>query len=234
MGGLQIAEQEKPVLKWGGLAGMLGGVLFILTFIVVIVGPVGTEDPADLAEWVTRFPDIRTARVVENLIYLTALLLEVPLFLALYRALRRTSLAPALFGSVLGILGLTAMLISSNPHVGHAKLFDLYHVPGVTSADQATIALLWQAIWGMIDITTYVGFLVVSTSLIILGAGMNGSPDFGKRFGMVAVILGVAGLVMAVLQIIDPASMFGAGSYFAAIFFYFILGWKLFSLSRIS
>ena len=45
MGGLQIAEQEKPVLKWGGLAGMLGGFLFILTFVVVIVGPVGTEDP---------------------------------------------------------------------------------------------------------------------------------------------------------------------------------------------
>ncbi|MEE9173113.1 MAG: hypothetical protein V3U41_09470 [candidate division NC10 bacterium] len=38
--------------------------------------------------------------------YLVALILEVTLFLALYRALRGTSLAPALFGSVLGILGL--------------------------------------------------------------------------------------------------------------------------------
>ena len=96
MNDLQKMEQEKSVLRWGGLAGMLGGILFILAWVVVIVGPVGMEDPADLAGWVTRFPDIRAARVVENGIYLVALLLEVTLFLALFRALRRTSLAPAL------------------------------------------------------------------------------------------------------------------------------------------
>jgi phytoene dehydrogenase-like protein len=37
--------------------------------------PVGMEDPADLARWVTRFPDIKAARVVENLVYLVALVL---------------------------------------------------------------------------------------------------------------------------------------------------------------
>ena len=211
---------------------MLGAILFITTFAVVIFGPVGMEDPAYLAGWVTRFPDIKAARIVENLIYLAGLLLEVFLFLALYRALRRTSLAPAFFGSVMGIVGLTAMIVSSNPHIVHAKIFDLYQMPGATPADQATIALLWQAIWGLIDLSLYVGFLVVSTSILVLGAGMIGSPDFGKRFGVVAMVLGGAGLVMAVLQIIDPASAYGAGSYFAAIFFYLILGWRLFSLSR--
>jgi hypothetical protein len=105
--------EEKSVLRWGGLAGMLGGILLILTWVVILAGPVGMEDPADLAGWVTRFPDIRIARVVENGIYLVALILEVMLFLALYRALRRTSLAPALLGSVLGILGLVSMVVST-------------------------------------------------------------------------------------------------------------------------
>ena len=227
-------EQENNVLRWGGLAGMLGGMLFILTFVLAIAGPVGMEDPADLAGWITRFPNIKAARIAENVIYLVALMLEVPLFLALYRALRRTNLAPALFGSTLGILGLAAMMVSSIPHVAHAPLSDLYHTPGVTSADQATIALLWKAIWGMIDVQLYVGFFVVSTALIVLGAGMIGSPAFGKGFGGVALLLGGTGLVMAVLQIVDPASMIGAGSYFASIIFYFILGWKLFNLSRTS
>ena len=86
----------------------------------------------------------------------------------------------------------------------------------------------------MIDLSLYVGLLVVSSSMLVLGAGMLGSPDFGKRFGVVAMVLGGAGLVLAVLQIIDPASDYGAGSYFAAIFFYLILGWKLLSLSRTS
>ena len=232
MNDLQKMEQEKSVLRWGGLAGMLGGILFILTFVVVIAGPVGMEDPADLAGWVTRFPDIRAARIVENGIYLVALILEVTLFLALYRALRRTSLAPALFGSVLGILGLSVMVVSTTPHVAHAPLSDLYHAPGATPVDQATLALLWQATLGIFNAMLYVGFFVVPIGLIALGVAMLGAPAFGKGFGGVSVVLGVVGLVAAVLQMVDPSSMIGAGSYFAGLIFYFVLGWKVYSLSK--
>jgi hypothetical protein len=161
-----------------------------------------------------------------------ALILEVTLFLALYRALRRTSLAPALFGSVLGILGLGAMVISATPHIAHAPLSDLYHAPGATPGDQATLALLWQATWGIFDAMLYVGFFVVPIGLIILGVAMVGDPAFGKSFGGVSVVLGVVGLVAAVLQMVDPSSTIGAGSYFACLIFYFVLGWKVYSLSR--
>jgi hypothetical protein len=232
MDDLLKVEQEKSVLRWGGLAGMLGGILFILVWVIVIAGPVGMEDPADLAGWVTRFPDIKAARVVENGIYLVALILEVTLFLALYRALRGTSLAPALFGSVVGILGLVAMVVSATPHIAHAPLSDLYHAPGATPEAQATLALLWQATWGIFDAMLYVGFFVVPVGLILLGVGMLGSPAFGKGFGGVTVALGVVGLVAAVLQMADPSSMIGAGSYFACLIFYLVLGWKVYSLSR--
>jgi hypothetical protein len=232
MNDLQKMQQEKSVLRWGGLAGMLGGVLFVLAMVVVIVGPVGMEDPADLAGWVTRFPDIKAARIVENVIYLVALILEVPLFLTLYRALRRTSLAPALFGSVLGIMGLAAMVVGATPHVAHAPLSDLYHAPGATPEDQATLALLWQATWGIFDAMLYVGFFVVPIGLILLGVAMLGAPTFGKRFGRVSVVLGVVGLVAAVLQMVDPSSMIGSGTYFACLIFYFVLGWKAYNLSR--
>jgi len=230
MNDLQKMEQEKSVLRWGGLAGMLGGILFILVmvFVVVFVPP----DPTDLAGFVTRFPDIQATRVVENIIYLVALLLEVPLFLALYLALWKTSLAPALFGSALGILGLTAMVLSATPHVAHAPLSDLYHAPGMTPGDQAALALMWQATGGIFDAMLYVGFFVVPIGLILLGVGMLGAPTFGKGFGGVSVVLGALGLVAAVLQMVDPASMIGAGSYFACLISYFVLGWKLYSLSK--
>jgi hypothetical protein len=232
MDDLQQIEQEKSVLRWGGLAGILGGILGILAMVVAIAGPVGMEDPADLAGWVTRFPDIKAARVVENLTYLMGLLLEVPLFLALYRALRRTSLAPALFGSVLGIVGLVAMAVSATPHVAHAPLSDLYHAPGATPADQATIALMWQATWGVFDAMLYVGFFVVPIGLLLLGVGMLGAPAFGKGFGGVGVALGAVGLVAAVLQMVDPSSMIGALSYLAYLIFCLVLGWKVYSVSR--
>ena len=234
MNDLQKMEQEKSVLRWGGLAGMLGGILFILTFVVILAGPVGMEEPADLAGWVTRFPDIRAARVVENGIYLVALILGVPLFLALYRALRKTSLAPALFGSVLGILGLVVLMAGALPHVTHAPLSDLYHAPGATPEDQATLVLLWQAIWGINDALLAVGFIVVPIGLIALGVAMLGTPAFGKGFGGVSVVLGVVGLVAAAFNMVDPSSMIAVGSYFAIIIFHLVLGWKVYSLSRAS
>ena len=230
MNDLQNMEQERSVLRWGGLAGMLGVILFILVW--VVVGIFIPADPADLAEWVTRFPDIQAKRVIENGIYLIALILEIPLFLALYWALRKTSLAPALFGSVLGIVGLVVMVVSSTPHVAHAPLSDLYHAPGATAADQATIALMWQSIWGIFESMLYVGFFVVPIALILLGVGMFKSPTFGKSFGSLSIVLGVLGLTAAVLQMIDPTSMIGAGSYFASLIFYLVIGWKVFSLSR--
>ena len=232
MNDLKKIEQEKSVLRWGGLSGMLGGVLFIL--VMVFVGVFVPPAPADLAGWVTRFPDIQAARVIENGIYLVALLLEVPLFLALYRALRKTSLAPALFGSIVGIVGLVVMVVSTTPHVAHALLSDLYLAPGATPADQATLALLWQAIKGIFDAMLYVGFFVVPIGLVTLGVAMLGAPAFGKGFGWASVVLGVVGLVAAVLQFVDPSSMIGAASYFAGIIFYFVLGWKVYSLSRAS
>ena len=228
----QMMEQEKSVLRWGGLAGVLGAVLLILTWVVVGLGPVGMEDPADLAAWPARFPDILWARVVENLLYLMALLLEVTLFLALYRALRRTSLAPALFGSVLGILGLAAMMLFSTPHVALSPLSDLYHASGATPGDQATIALMWQATWGIFDAGLYVGFFVVPIGILALGVGMLRAPAFGKGFGGLSIVLGAVGLAAAVLQMIDPASMVGALSYFACLIFYLVLGWKVYRLSR--
>ncbi len=232
MNNLQMMEQEKSVLRWGGLAGMLGGILHILTWVVLLAGPVGMEEPADLEGWVMRFPDIRAARIVENGIYLVALILEVTLFLALYRALRRTSLAPALFGSVLGIVGLTVLMVSTIPHVAHAPLSDLYHAPGATPVDQATLALLWQATLGIFNAMLYVGFFVVPIGLIALGVAMLGAPAFGKGFGVMSIVLGVVGLVAAVLQMVAPSSVIGAGSYFACLIFYFVLGWKVYSLSK--
>ena len=124
------------------------------------------------------------------------------------------------------------MVVSATPHIAHAPLSDLYRAPGVTPEDQATLALLWQATWGIFDAILYVGFFVVPIGLILLGVAMLGAPAFGKGFGGVSVVLGVVGLVAAVLQMVDPSSMIGAGSYFACLIVYLILGWKVYSLSR--
>ncbi len=230
MKNFENVQQEKSVLRWGGLSAMLGVILFLVAIVasMVLIG----DDPPELADLVTRFPDVKMARIVENLSYLIALVLQVPLFLALYRALRKTSLAPALFGSALGILGLGALVVSTTPHVAHALLADLYNAPGATPADQATIALMWQAIWGMIDMMVSIGFFVIPMGIMLLGAAMLRAPSFGWVYGWLSMVLGAIGFAAAVLQMIYPASMFAFGSYLAYIVFYLVMGWKLFGLSR--
>jgi hypothetical protein len=137
---LQKTGEDKSVLHWGGLAGILGSIVFILIFVFVsaFVG----LDPDEPADWVKRFPDIRAARTVENSLFLVVLILWVTHFLALYQALRGTSLAPALFGSVLGILGLVVLAAEALPHVAQAPISDLYHALGTSAEDQATLVLL--------------------------------------------------------------------------------------------
>jgi hypothetical protein len=99
-------------------------------------------------------------------------------------------------------------------------------------AGMASLALMWQATWGIFDAMLFVGFFVVPIGLILLGAAMLEAPAFGKGFGGVSLVLGVVGLAAAVLQMVDPASMIGAGSYFACLIFYLVLGGKVYSLSR--
>jgi hypothetical protein len=162
--------EEQSVLRWGGLSGILGGLIFILVFVIVIVfvGP----DPAEPEGEVMRFPDIRAARTVEDSLYLVVLILWVLHFLALYRALRRTSLAPALFGSVLGIVGLGVLAAGALPHVATAPISDLYHAPGATSDDRATLVLMWQATEGIFDALFGVGLVLVPIGFIAIGVAM--------------------------------------------------------------
>ena len=230
MNDLQNTEQEKSVLRWGGLAGMLGSVLFIVTFVFVGVF-VGDESSA--AAWVERFPEIRWARTVENSLFLAVLVLWVPHFLALYRVLRRESLAPALFGSVLGILGLVVLAAEALPHVAQAPISDLYHAPGTTPEDQATLVFLWQATQSILDAMFIVGLVLLPIGLVCLGVAMLRAPAFGKGFGGASVVLGALGVGGASLLLVDPDSVLGAMvSVFALIIFHFVLGWRVYRLSR--
>ena len=227
---MKAMDEETGVLRWGGLAGILGGIIFVLVFVVVIVF-VGA-DPAGPEGELRRFPDIRAARTVENSLYLLVLILWVAHFLALYRALRRTSLAPALFGSVLGIVGLGVLAVGALPHVAQAPISDLYHAPGASTEDQATLVLLWQANQGIFDALFGAGLLLVPIGLIALGVAMLGTPAFGKGFGWLSVVLGVVGVVAASVLLVDPLSPSAFAGILSLIVFHLVLGWKIYSLSR--
>ena len=227
-------EEEKSVLRWGGLAGILAGILFLLS--IVIVAPVLLPLADDPEAVVRSFPDIRAALTLVEGLFLVGLILWVTLFLALYRALRGTSLAPAL-GSVLGVVGLTVLAVGSLVYVALAHVSGLYHAPGATPEEQATLGLIWGSIQGVFIATDSVGLLLLPIGVTVLGVAMLGAPAFGKGFGGVSVVLGVVAVVGMSLFVVDPLTSIGVvgsflGAIVALVIFPLLLGWKLYSLSR--
>lgn len=223
-------DDDRTILRWGGLAGIAGGILFI--FVFVFVGAVVGADPAGPAGAISRFPEIRALRTIENGLYLAVLVLWVTHFLALYRALRGTGSAWALFGSVLGIVGLVVLAAGALPHAATVGISDLYHGPGATPEDRATLVLLWQATQGIVNALLVTGLVVLPLALLALGAAMLGSPDFGRTYGWASVAFGTAGAGAAVALLVDPLSFIAVVGFFALIAFHLALGWKSVSLSR--
>jgi hypothetical protein len=223
-------ESDNSVLRWGGLTSIGGGLLFILVFawVIIFAGP----DPAGLAEPITRFPEIKAVRTVENGLYLAALVLWVPVYLALYRRLKGIRPAPALVGSALGTLGLGVLAAGAIPHAATSRLSDLYHAAGTTAEDQATLVLVWQGTQGIFDALLLAGLLVMATGIVLLGLAMHADPAFGKRAAWLSMLLGTAALAAGIVVLIDPKSSVAALGIFALIGFHLILGRKVYRLSK--
>lgn len=227
MNDIREMENERSVLRWGGLAGILGGVLLILSFVVfvliLVLAGVDLDDPEG-------YPGIRAARVVENTLYGAGLVLGILHFLALYRALRRSSPAPALFGSALAILGLGVLAAGALLHIAQDPLSELYHAPGVTPGERGTLVLVWQATLGIFDALLVMGLVLVPIGMIALGAAMRSAPAFGARAGL-SIGLGVVGVLAAPILLAGPSEA-AVLSLLALIIFNVVLGWRVFSLWR--
>lgn len=222
MNDLHAQQEAASTLRWGGLAGILGSLLMLFTFglVAAFVGMDITPEQS-----LTTFPEIRAARTVENSLYLVILLLWVVHCLALYRALRRTSPTPALLGTVLSILGLAVLMAGALPHLATAPLSDLYHAPGATAQDQATLVLLWHGIEAVFDALLFTGLVVLPLGLIALGTAMLGAPAYGKRVAGTTVALGVVGLAAATAVLVGVPAM-GAVGVLVLIAFHLALGWR--------
>lgn len=234
-------SQERSLLRWGGLAGMLGGLVFILVPIILFgfvpQAPPGSfkleggaqVDPGAL---VRMFPDTRAAISVGNFVNFVSGTLSLALMLSLFQALRRSSLAPALFGAALYILGLGVIFTETVTQIAFDPISNLYNSPGVTQNEQATLTLMWQATQGIFFELDAAAILLLSAGLIVLGVAMLKAQGFGKLVGGVSMIFGTVSLFIT--------AFFGITSSLVAILLVpmfialpMLFGWKVYKLSRI-
>jgi len=223
-------KNEKNILRWGGLAGILAFIVWIVELPLY-----GYVDPFSL-EGLMMFPDKIVALGMSTILTMAYAFLSVALVLALYRALRGTGMAPALFGTVLSVIGyIGTALGDASTFFAFAPLSDLYHASEATSETQATVSLLWETTMGLTSTFFFVESLFLMIGFIVLGLAMFGAPTFGRRSGAVSIVLGLIGVIGVV------ASLFVSGiiglqligvSTFANLIFLPIFGWKVYRLSR--
>ena len=230
--------EDKSVLRWGGLAGLLAGVLFIVGFVIVLASTPASllREPqtiADFEEEVLLYPEFGAARTAGFSLFLAAVILAMALFLVLYRALRKTSPASAFFGSILGILGLVMLLTFSLLDIVVFPTISNLYLSAATDQERTSVVVLLPFLRGIVIALGIALGIFVSAGFISLGAAMVGSDDFGRGFGWVSAGFGVVGFGALTSLLLG----FTGGGQFPFILllpFLLLLGWKVFSLSRVA
>jgi Domain of unknown function (DUF4386) len=223
-------DQEKSVLQWGGIAGLVAAAIFVVSIIYQVVF-IGTSTTASGATPVINFPDLRTQIIVGQSLFLVGTVLLMPLFLALFFTLRRSSLAPAMFGTVVSFLGIAVLGVESEPNVAMAPISDQYHAAGATPAQQAAAVQLWQATQGMFNQFDTCAYIFLSIGFILLAVAMFEVRALGKILGGLTGAFGVVGLVGVSIFAVTSA-LFAIPALLTFVIFPLMIGWKVYSLSR--
>lgn len=224
-------EEETRVLQIGGIAGLLAGVLFLLIFplILVLPPPLPGGDPDPDTFLGTIFPENQATFAAIGILALVGYLLTVALFLALHRSLRKTSPTVALGGLLLYLLYIGFLVVAPGELVAHLvitpQLADLYALGG-TEAGRAVQT--FHVLGLLSDQMFFAGLLFGFLSVLLFGTVMWRSGDYGRIYGGIILLLGLIGI--ATLQFITSEP--GIRVPHVPHVLWFILGWKVYALSR--
>lgn len=238
----QIANERNADPKWkslyktGGWCALIIGALFIIETITYIAS--SAPSLADASGWLTLFQKNRFLGLVDfGLIEFYGLLLFVPMFLAMYAALKRTSESRAAIAAILAFMGIAVNFATS-------KLFTLLaisdlHAAAATDALRsqflaAAQAALAQSAQGGIGGGVEGGVPLAVGGLIFSIAMLDGNI-FGKGATYVGVLANGVGLVMYVNAGAGPS--FGGSPFFGPFFlfsviWFFLIARDLFKISR--
>jgi len=153
--------------------------------------------PGDVNGWFTLFRQNALLGLLDlDLVMVVSAALLIPLYLALYTALRRISQSLALVALALGLVG-SALMISANPAFSMLSLSDGY----ATAATDAQRAMYLAA--GQAALTNWTGtafnvaYLFAGLTALIFSLLMLRSDLFSKVTAFAGIALGVLAIVPA-------------------------------------
>lgn len=216
---------RRPLLRGAGITGIGGALLMLAAF--VVVGTLGLPDPST-AESLQRFPEIQQARVVENLLYLAAVVFWAVQHDLLHRLLSPTEPVLTSAARTVGLLAVAALAASALLNLSTAPMSQTYQQAG--EADRDSVVQAWTAAQAVMDAMLITGALLLPVTVVLFGVVLRSL--MGPVLGWSTVALGVAGVVGATLAAANGPSLLVAVSILGALVFHLAVGVRCIRLSR--
>jgi hypothetical protein len=193
----------------------------------VVVGTLSLPDTSG-AESLRRFPEIQQARVVENLLYLAAVVFWAVQHDLLHRLLSSTGPVLTSAARTVGLLAVAALAASALLNLSTAPMSQTYQQAG--EADRDRVVQAWTAAQAVMDAMLITGALLLPVTVVLFGVALRSL--MGPALGWSAVALGAAGVVGATLAAANGPSSLAAVSILGALVFHLAVGVRCIRLSR--
>lgn len=194
------ASQAAPVdSSWrllyrvGGNAALLSVMIIALAIIVFLAWP----PPASMEGWFALFQRNWFLGLLDlDLLLVTSYVVMIPLYLALYIALRRLSPSFMAIALAFNLIG-TVLILGVNPGAAMLTLSGHY-ATATTAAERAVYLAAGQALLANWSGTAFdVGYLLGGIGTLITAAVMLRSTRFGKSIAYISLVAGTLILVPA-------------------------------------
>lgn len=216
---------RRPLLRGAGITGISGSLLMLAAF--GVVGTLGLPDTSSV-ESLQRFPEIQQARVVENLLYLAAVVFWAVQHDLLHRLLSATGPVLTSAARTVGHLAVAALAASALLNLSTAPMSQIYRRAG--EADRDGVVQAWTAAQAVMDAMLITGALLLPVTVVLFGVAMRSL--LGPVLGWSAVALGAAGGVGATLAAANGPSWFVAVSILGALVVHLAVGVRCIRLSH--
>jgi len=209
------ALTRKQLFRTGGIAALVALVLIPVQIVVFGVWP----PPGTVSDWFSLLQANPIRGLLNfDLLYMVTNTLMVPIYLALYTALKETDEAAMTLAILIGLVGVT-IYFASNPAVEMLSLSHLY-AAATTPERQAALLAAGEAMLATYKGTAFVVYyLLNAATLLILSIVMLHSHLFSKLTAWAGIISGIFMIV--------PSTFGTVGLIFSLLS---LLPWALFSI----
>jgi hypothetical protein len=183
----------KPLYRVGGGAALLAVVCIVAAIAVFLAWP----PPTTVENWFALFQRNALLGLLDlDLLLVTSYVVMIPLYLALYVALRRVSRSFMTLALAFNMMG-AALILAVNPGAAMLTLSDRY-AAATTDAQRVTALVAGQALITNWSGTAFVvGYLLSGIAILITAAVMLRSGVFSKFIAYTGLVMGALMLVPA-------------------------------------